>query len=60
MITQVYALTTEAQEEKADEFYGPIQSEMTEHISQMCYLWLKTGMQKSETLWEKTPVRLIT
>lgn len=27
MITQVYALTTEALEEKADECYGPIQSE---------------------------------
>lgn len=61
MITQVYALTTEAQAEKADEFYGPIQSEMWGRTHKPDVLPLvKDWKAKVGNIMEKIPVRLIT
>lgn len=59
MITQVYALTTEAQEEKADECYGPIQSEAG-RTHKPDVLPLIADWNAKLEIWRKSQFRLIT
>lgn len=50
---QVCAPTTDAEQEKVDERYGQIQSEINRAFKQDMLLMLENGMPKLEMIWRK-------
>lgn len=58
-VVQVHAPTTDAEQEKVDECYGQIQSEINRAFKQDMLLMLENGVPKLEMVWRKMLLDII-